>query len=100
MNSILLKIIIPFVALMPIVVGALAVFNYISTSQVLTEAANQSLLAASRQTANSVRNYLSNTSDFLEFEADSRNEMFVNYLGRPAGQRRNSPQETLVLEQI
>jgi GAF domain-containing protein/HAMP domain-containing protein len=88
----LTKIMVPFVIVSLLSIGALAAYNYFTTRSSLTIAANQTLRAAALQTAAQVDNYFTSTSDSLRLEATL--PAFVDYLSLPADRRAGSPEET------
>ncbi len=100
MNSIIVKIVIPFTLLVLVVVGVLATFNYVTTRDALMESANQNLLASARQTVNSLRTYMNSNSSFLEFAMEAYQSLFISYLTLPVGERHGSIQEQIVRMQL
>lgn len=87
----LTKIVVPFVVLSLVSIGSLAAFNYYTTRESLTEAANQTLRAAALQTAAQVDIYFTSIGNSLLLE--STLPAFVDYLTLPPDSRMGSPEE-------
>ncbi len=86
------KLIIAFLAVTLIPLGALAAVDYRATQQALTDAANQALLGAAGQTALSIETFFFNVR--YTVLAESQLPTVSNYLAQPAATRVGSPLES------
>lgn len=90
MNSIVIKIVLPFTLLLLAVVGLISGLYYTTTRDSLTETANQTLVAAARTSVSELRSYISNISNFLSLEVQARQSLITSYLEMPVEERAGS----------
>ncbi len=87
----LTKIVVPFVAILTTAVGFLAVVNYFSIRDALTNASNEKLRSAALQTATQVDSYFDGILNGLSIEASL--PVFVDYISLQPQERAGTPQE-------
>jgi GAF domain-containing protein/HAMP domain-containing protein len=100
MNSIVVKIVLPFTLLLLAVVGLISGLYYTSTRDSLTETANQTLIAAARTSVSELRSFMGNISSILSLEVQARQELIASYLALAADERSGSLQEEVRAELI
>ena len=92
------KLILAFFAVSLAPVGVLAFFNYRHTRTVLTEEAQQALLAAVSKTASDVDSFVNDQSDAIQTEAQL--PVLAAYLKLPAERRSGSAEEAAARETL
>ncbi len=85
------KLMAAFVAVALVPLGLLAFLNNLAAQNTLTTAANRSLFAAAAQTATTLDDFISVTSNIVRTEA--LHPIIANYLSLPAAQRPGSDEE-------
>jgi len=92
------KLILSFLAAAFIPLGVQTIVNSRATREALTHAANQALLAAAEQTANTIDTFIE--SNLAAIEVEAQLPALAGYLGLPADRRAGTPEEAEALDTL
>jgi len=92
------KLILSFLAAAFIPLGVQTIVNSRATREALTHAANQALLAAAEQTANTIDTFIE--SNLAAIEVEAQLPALAGYLGLPADRRVGTPEEAEALDTL